>query len=143
MPIGNAYYRYHNNTWTTDMPTVKTKIDDDNYAVLVRMRKKAGVPSVSALFLQKCGLLTDEAEASEITRLALRTAKRKDSKQEYRLRDLFLKTRWDQFSKGARLRAGKMFHDEVASAVHGIRATGKSSTGHQFYQTTTPKSVTA
>ncbi len=120
------------------MPTVKTTIDDDKYAKLVRMRKMAGVPSVSALFLQKVGMLDEKEEASDITRLALRSAKRKPAKSEYLLRDLFLKQRWEQFSKGARLRAGKMFNAEVASAVHGIRATRKAASGHQYYRTTTP-----
>ena len=116
------------------MKTVKTRMDDHTYAKLVAMRKAAGLPSVSALFLDRCGHLTDQAEAAEIARRALTAAKRKASGQEYLLRDLF-PGRWDEFSKGARLRAGKMFHEQVASAVHGIRATRKSATNHQLYET--------
>jgi hypothetical protein len=35
------------------------------------MRVAEGLPSVSALFLEKCGLLTDETEAREIVKQAL------------------------------------------------------------------------
>jgi uncharacterized protein DUF1413 len=117
------------------MRTIKTRVEDDVYASLVKMRRAARLPSVSSLFLSKCNLLTDHAEASEITRLALKAAKQQRSGSEYRLRDLFRKTRWQGFSKGARLRAGKMFYEEVSSAVYGIRATRKSSTNHQIYET--------
>ena len=117
------------------MPTIKTKVDVETYETLVKKRKKAGLPSVSALFLRQCGVLTDQAEASEIARRALRVATERPSGSEYRLCDLFPKKRWRNFSKGARLRAGKLFHEEVGSAVHGVRAARKSSTGHQIYET--------
>lgn len=117
------------------MTTVKTTLDEATYKLLVAMRKKAGLPSVSALFLKKCGVLDDHAEAAEIARRALSAAKRKPRGTEYRLRDLFPRTSWEKFSKGARLRAGRMFFEEVASAAHGVRATRKSSTNHQFYET--------
>jgi hypothetical protein len=116
------------------MPTIKTNVDDATYKTLVSKRKAAGLPSVSALFLLKCGVLTDQAEAGEITRRALSSAKKKANGPEFRLRDLFRKNDWDSFSKGARLRAGKMFHEKVAAAVDGIRATRKSSTNHQYYR---------
>jgi hypothetical protein len=115
------------------MPVVKTRLDDTSYQKLVRMRKEAGLPSVSALFLQKCGLLTDEREAREIVRRALTRAKRKPSGAEFSLRDLFPKANWEDFSKGARLRAGKMFISEIGLAVHGIRAGRKSSANLQYY----------
>jgi len=99
------------------------------------MRKAAGLPSVSALFLLKSGELDDRAEANEIARRALKSAKRNPKGEEYRLRDLFPQQIWESFSKGARLRAGRMFFEAVASAVHGVRATRKSSTNHQFYET--------
>ena len=95
------------------MPTVKTKLDDESYATLVRERKRLGLPSVSALFLAKFGLLTDEMEASEIVRRAVMLAKKKPRGTEFRLRDLFNQPQWDKFSKGARLRAGKMFFDRI------------------------------
>jgi len=117
------------------MPTVKTPMDERTYERLVAMRKKAGLPSVSALFLKNCGVLDDRAEATEIARRALVLAKRKPRGVEYRLRDLFLQKTWEKFSKGARLRAGRIFFEQVASAVHGVRATRKSSTNHQFYET--------
>jgi hypothetical protein len=115
------------------MPMIKTNVDDDTYALLVRKRKKAGLPSVSALFLKECGVLSDAKEAGEIVRRALKTAKGKDSGFEFRLRDLFAKNNWNAFSKGARLRAGRMFHDEIAAAIHGIRTGRKSASNHQFY----------
>jgi len=123
------------------MPTVKTKIDDATYAALVARRKAVGLPSVSALFLRECGVLTDQAEACEIARRALRSAKQKAAGSEYRLRDLFPQQYWEKFSKGARLRAGKMFHEQVASAIHGVRATRKSSTNHQYYETASTSAI--
>ncbi|WP_454748925.1 single-stranded DNA-binding protein [Ciceribacter selenitireducens] len=115
------------------MKTVKTMMDEETYAHLVAERKKAGVPSVSALFLLRCGVLTDAKEASEIVRKAIRAAKSKKVGYEFRLRDLFSTAGWNAFSKGARLRAGKMFHEEVAAAIHGLRASRKSSSNHQYY----------
>jgi hypothetical protein len=117
------------------MPTVKTRVDTKTYRSLVKMRKAAGLPNVSALFLLKCDLLTDDGEAAEIVRTALQRAKRKSDDDDYRLRDLFSKKTWEQFSKGARLRAGRMFHQKIAAALDGIRATRKNATNHQFYQT--------
>lgn len=115
------------------MPIVKTKLDDATYSTLVSMRKKAGVPSVSALFLQKCGLLTDQMEADEIVKGALKSAKQKPSGTKFRLRDLYTNQQWMKFSIGARIRAGQMFNDEIGSVVHGIRTAGKSSSNHQLY----------
>jgi Domain of unknown function (DUF1413) len=117
------------------MPTVKTRVDAKTYRSLVKMRKAAGLPNVSALFLHKCDLLTDDGEAAEIVRTALQRAKRKSDDDDYRLRDLFSKKTWEQFSKGARLRAGRMFQQKIAAALDGIRATRKNATNHQFYQT--------
>jgi hypothetical protein len=117
------------------MPTIKTKVDAKTYRHLVKMRKAAGLPSVSALFLDKCELLTDDGAAAEIVRIALDRAKEKSADDQYRLRDLFSKKSWEQFSKGARLRAGRMFQQKVAAAIDGIRATRKNATNHQFYRT--------
>jgi hypothetical protein len=116
------------------MPIVKTVLDDAAYKKLVKMRKKEGVPSVSALFLKKCGLLTDEGEANELVIKALLKAKSKQSGAEFRLRSLFPTSDWEQFSKGARLRAGKIFHGKISLATDGIRIGKKSSSGHQFYR---------
>src|SRR4051812_11686984 len=104
------------------MPTIKTRIDDETYAVLVQKRKSAGLPSISALFLQKCDVLTDDKQAGEIVRRSLRHAKRRDSGFEFRLRDLFDREEWEQFSKGARLRAGRLFYEQISASVDGIRA---------------------
>jgi len=109
-------------------------VDDTTYLTLVKMRKKAGLPSVSALFLRKTGVLTDQMEASAIARSALTRAKKKASGSEFRLRDLFQQQEWERYSKGARLRAGKMFNAKIGSAIHGIKATRKSSTNHQYYE---------
>jgi hypothetical protein len=116
------------------MPIVKTKLDDTTYQDAVRMRIAAGLPSVSALFLERCGLLTDETEAREIVKQASARAKKKPKGAEFRLRDLFKPDVWNQFSKGARLRAGKLFHSKVARAVDGIRMGKTSGAGHQFYE---------
>jgi hypothetical protein len=115
------------------MPVVRTVLDDKAYASLVKLRRREGVPSVSALFLKRCGILTDDKEAGEIVRRALKIAKRKGSGFEFRLRDLFPSAQWEQWSKGSRLRAGRMFFEEIATAVHGIRSARKSSSNHQYY----------
>jgi Domain of unknown function (DUF1413) len=115
------------------MKLIKTVIDDETYAILVRKRKKEGVPSVSALFLKQCGVLTDEKGASEIVKRALRIAKGRESGFEFRLRDLFPAKQWGSWPKGTRLRAGRLFHEEIAAAIHGVRASRKSGSGHQRY----------
>lgn len=115
------------------MPTIKTIVDDDTYASLSRKRRQAGLTSISALFLSQCNELTDEREAGEIFRRAITLASRKQPAEEFRLQDLFPLTRWRQFSKGARLRGGRMFKAEVDTARRGIRAVRKSSSNHQFY----------
>ena len=81
------------------MPTVKTRVDAKTYRNLVKMRKAAGLPNVSAFFLYKCDVLTDDGEAAEIVRTALQRAKRKSKGDDYRLRDLFSAKTWEQFSK--------------------------------------------
>ena len=116
-----------------NMPTIKTKLDEATYASLVRRRKAAGLPSVSALFLRNCGVLTDQSEASQIVDRALARAKERPRESKFRLRNLFDDQQWRKFSKSARLRAGKIFLDEFGSAIHGIRAAHKSSSNHQFY----------
>lgn len=115
------------------MPLIKTNVDDATYASLTDKRKRAGLPSVSALFLKECGELTDEREAGEIVKQALRLALKRTPGEKFRLQDLFLKSRWEMFSKGARLRAGRMFKAEIDGAQTGIRAVQKSSSNHQFY----------
>lgn len=115
------------------MPTIKTHVGPTEYALLAKKRKAAGLPSISALFLKECGVLTDGSEAGEIVRKALRVAKGKDKGFEFRLRDLFKTTDWERFSKGARLRAGRLFFEEIAAATHGIRAQRKSASNQQVY----------
>lgn len=115
------------------MPIIKTTVDDATYASLTDKRKKAGVPSVSALFLKSCGELTDEKEGAEIVRQGMRVAVKRKPGEEFKLQDLFPIKRWEGFSKGARLRGGRMFKAEVDGARAGIRAVRKSSSNHQFY----------
>jgi hypothetical protein len=116
------------------MPTIKTTVSQDDYAKLVQARRAAGLPSISAYLLKKAGILTDDMEADEIVRQALRRAKAKSKGEKFRLRDLFAKDLWDDFSKGARLRAGRSFYVKIGAAVHGIAAAGKSASHHQLYE---------
>lgn len=116
------------------MPMIKTTVDDKTYRKLVRDRKAAGLPSVSALFLKNCGVLSEEREAAEIVRSALKIIERKESGYEFKLRDLFPAERWEAFSKGARLRAGRMFHAEIAAATRGVRLGRKTGSNHQLYE---------
>jgi hypothetical protein len=115
------------------MPVIRTIVDDETYASLTRKRKREGMPSVSALFLKKCDELTDEREAGEIVRQALRQAAKQDPNERFKLQDLFPARRWQAFNKGARLRAGRMFKAKVDTARHGLRAVAKSSSNHQYY----------
>ncbi len=116
------------------MVTIKTKVDDKTYRKLVKMRTDAGLPSVPALFLDRLGMLTDEKEANEIVDQALRRATEKPSGTIFKLSDLFGTRVWTRLSKGARLRAGKLFNAKVSLATDGIRAVKKSSSGHQYYE---------
>lgn len=115
------------------MPTIRTSIDDATYKKLVNARKAAGLPSVSALFLSKCGVLDGNLEATEIVLKAKRLAMKQPNNKRFRLRDLFQSKAWDGYSKGARLRAGRLFYDEMAAAQDGIRPDQKSASGHQYY----------
>lgn len=115
------------------VPLIKTNVDEKTYKKLVRERKAAGLPSVSALFLKNCGLLNEEREAAEIVRAALKAAGKLALGEEFRLRDLFPAERWELFTKGARLRAGRMFHAEIAAATRGIRVGSKTGSNHQIY----------
>jgi len=113
------------------MKTVKVSVDDATYLRLVADRKAAGLPSVAALLLQKAGALSEDAEAAEITRQAIRRAKSREG--EFSLKQLFPETRWKGFTKSARLRAGRKFYNRVASATDGIAIGGKGASGHQMY----------
>ena len=115
------------------MPTVKTTIDPVTYRKLVAMRKKEGLPSVSALFLKRSVGLTPEMEADEIVRRALSAAKARTKGSAFRLRDLFLPDQWESFTKGARLRAGRAFNAKIGAATDGIRIGKKSASNHQLY----------
>jgi len=115
------------------MPTIRTTVDEATYGKLVAARKHAGLPSVSALFLSNCDLLDDSLEAAEIVRQAKRLAMKKPDNERFRLRDLFKRAAWDGYSKGARLRAGRLFYDEMAAARDGVRPDQKSASGHQYY----------
>jgi hypothetical protein len=115
------------------MPTIRTTIDDPTYAKLVTARKASGLPSVSALFLQRCDVLDESMEAIEIVRRAKALALKRPSKSRFRLRDLFPSATWEGFSKGARLRAGRLFFEMMGAAKDGVRPDQKSASGHQFY----------
>ena len=115
------------------MKTVKTRVTPATYAILAKQRRKEGLPSISALFLVKCGALTDEDGAIEIVARALKLAKKKPAGEEFKLQDLFNAKTWQGFSKGARLRAGRQFKAKVDAAVDGVRAHRKSSSNHQYY----------
>lgn len=115
------------------MPMVKVNMDTQTYGVLVAARKKEGLPNVASLLLKKAGVLDDELLSAQIVRRALVRAKRKPSGARFKLRDLFPRSEWEAYPKSARITAGAMFLDEVNTAVHGVRADGKSTSNHQYY----------
>jgi|GEM_PF-4721428 len=117
------------------MKTIKVRVEDNDYSKLVEDRRRAGLPTVAALFLLKCGVLDDQKTAAEIVKQALQRAKKRRSGDTYLLAELFKKREWAKFSKGARLRAGKMFNEVVSRAKDGVRAAHKTSSGHQVYTT--------
>ena len=129
-----------NNTGPFNMPTIKTTVDAATYSKLVAMRKKRGVPSVSALFLDLCGFLNDQKEAAEIVKRAFSLAAKRSGQPKYKLRDLFPKQHWEQFSKPARILAGKMFNAKVEAAKMDasdvrIKIEPKSTSNHSYYRT--------
>jgi predicted CopG family antitoxin len=115
---------------------IKTTVDEEAYKELVEMRKKEGVPSVSALFLKLSGQLSSDKMVREVVRTALSKAKKTQKGKEYRLCDLFEDATWKKYTPGVRTKAGAAFKAEVDTAVHGIRPTRKSSANHQYYETT-------
>jgi hypothetical protein len=100
----------------------------------VAKRKAAGLPSVSALFLQKCGELTDHVEAAEIVTKAVTRATKKAKGTAFLLRNLFKDAEWDSFSKTARLSASRTFKAKVDTATIGVIAAEKASANHQIYK---------
>jgi hypothetical protein len=116
------------------MKTIKTKVNDETYSQLVSKRRSEGLPSVSALFLKMCGVLTDDDEAREIVKKARKKISKKAIGAEFTLRELFGDEQWEGFSKGARLRAGRLFYEYAAEATHGISVLDKTSSNHQRYK---------
>lgn len=116
------------------MKTIKTEVADETYILLVRKRRSEGLPSVSALFLKKCGVLTDDDEAREIVEAARKRIAKLEKGTQFRLRELFRDKRWEGFSKGARLRAGRLFYEYAAESRHGIFVLPKTSANHQRYE---------
>jgi hypothetical protein len=117
----------------SDMVTIKTQVDDNTYRQLVADRKAAGLPSVSALLLKNSNALDEAGEAREIVRKAKYRAGRLRPDDKFRLKDLFKPNQWEGFSKGARLRAGRLFYEMVSAAKDGILPGPKSGSGHQTY----------
>lgn len=115
------------------MPVIRTVVSDETYASLSRKQRKAGLLSISALFLSKCNETADDAEADTIVRRAFKLAACKPPGEEFRVQDLFPPTTWEEFSKGARLRSGRIFKAETNAGQRGIRAVRTSGSNHQFY----------
>jgi hypothetical protein len=116
-----------------NMPLIKIAVDDLTYAVLAKRRRAAGQPSIAAYLLSLSGLLTGDAEANAIADRALKLAKAKKPGAKFRLRDLFVEAEWDSFSRGARVRGGKLFYEKIGAAVDGIRPHSKSASNQQIY----------
>lgn len=113
------------------MKTIKVSVDDATYQRLVRARREAGLPSTAAYLLQRAEELTEDVEAQEIVTQAIPRAAAQT--EPFTLKSLFNPTLWGAFSKGARLRAGRMFFTRVSVAQDGIAIGGKTSSGHQLY----------
>jgi hypothetical protein len=110
-------------------------MSDEHFAALSAQAKAVGLPGIASLLLKKSGVLNDEAEAADIVKKAIKLAKRKKPREQFRLKELFQAHDWEQFSKGARLRAGRQFFAIVLEAGRdlGIAATEKTSSNHQAY----------
>lgn len=115
------------------MPVIRTVVDDETYASLSQKQRKAGLLSISALFLSMCNESPENAEADEIVRRAIKLASFKLPGEEFRLQDLFPAETWESFSKGARLRSGRIFKAEAKTGLRGIQAVRTSGSNHQFY----------
>lgn len=119
------------------MPTIRTTVDASTYARLVSKRRAKGLPSVSALFLDGCGELTDQQSANEIVKKAVKAAEKKKVGDMFRLKDLFPIQHWEAFPKPARINAGKAFNALVSSAPW-IEEAHKSASNHQYYRVRAP-----
>jgi len=115
------------------MPVIRTVVNDETYASLSQKQRKAGLLSISALFLSKCNESPKDAEADKIVRRAIKLAACKSPGEEFRLQDLFPADTWEEFSKGARLRSGRLFKAEAKTGQRGIQAVRTSGSNHQFY----------
>lgn len=115
------------------MPTIKTLVDKETYARLVKKRRTAGLVSISALFLKQCGELPYEVEAYTIVRRALSRANNREIGAEFTLPQLFRPAEWQRFDKTARLRSGRIFKAKVVAEQLGIRPQRLSSANHQVY----------
>lgn len=117
------------------MKTIKFQVEDAVFAELSKRRQKAGLPTIPAYLLEEVGLLSDDLHAAEIVKKAKARAmsEKWPVGREFSLRDLFQKTEWEGYRKPARLRAGRIFFDDIAEARHGLRPTKKGPSGHQLY----------
>lgn len=118
------------------MKTIKTIVDDENYAKLVKMRKDQGLPSISALFMKKTVGLTPALEAEQIVSRALKAAKVRPLNELFILRDLFPRDQWNKFDRSARLQAGRAFYARISAARDGIIPGPKTQANHQQYKRT-------
>ena len=123
------------------MPTIRTTVDPSTYARLVSKRRAKGLPSVSALFLDGCGELTDRQSANEIVKKAVQAAEKRKIGDMFRLKDLFPTQHWGGFPKPARINAGKAFNAFVSSA-RWIEEAHKSASNHQYYRIKKPAAIT-
>ena len=117
------------------MKTVRVAISDENFTALSAKAKVLGLPGIASLLLKNSGMLNDETEAADIVKKAIKLARRKEAREEFRLKELFGPEDWDQFSKGARLRAGRQFAAKVLEegVSLGLAKTGKTSSNHHTY----------
>lgn len=112
---------------------IKTLVDEETYARLVKKRRLAGLVSISALFLKQCGEPALENEADAIVRRAISRASNLNLGEEFTLPKLFRPAEWQKFDKKARLRSGRMFKAKVVAERRGIRPQRLSSANHQVY----------
>lgn len=109
-------------------------MSDEAFGQLTSEARKRKLPGIASLLLSNSQVLTDEAAGADIAKKAARNASKRPDGEKFKLKELFNPTEWEDFPKGARVYAGRIFYNEVTNGkVANISDAGKSTSNHQFY----------
>lgn len=117
----------------TAMKTVRVTMPAEDFSILSAEAKEEGFPGIASLLLFRAGRSSADAEAADIKKKAFVRAMKLDVGITFRLKDLFNQEAWENYSRGARIRAGQQFFSDVQSEVEGIEAIREPNTNGQRY----------